>query len=107
MARRRERLGRVVVRRGRGRTPSYRLDFGSLLAERYVYGLRGRGFRSREHAEEVLALLEAEVARGRSLENVLTEFNPAAAAHTVDLLLARWLDLFRRRVQVGGSNWPT
>lgn len=101
MARRRQRLGRVVERRGKGRAPSYRIDFGSLLPERYVYSIRGRGFRSREHAEEVLALLEGEVARGRSLEDVLAELSPAASAHAVDLLLARWLELFRRRVQVG------
>ena len=100
MARRRQRLGRVVERKGR--TASYRLDFGALLAERYVYSIRGRGFRSREHAGEVLALIEGEVARGRALADVLAELNPAAAAvQTLDGLLGRWLALFRKRVEVG------
>lgn len=100
MARRRQRLGRVVERKGR--KASYRLDFGSLLVERYVYGIRGRGFRSREHADEMLGLIESEVARGRALADVLAELNPAAASiQTLDSLLARWLALFRKRVEVG------
>lgn len=99
MARRRQKLGRVVERKGR--KSSYRLDFGALLPERYVYAIRGRGFRSREHAEEVLAMIAEEVARGRALADVVAEVNPAAAAETLDTLLTRWLKLFRARVESG------
>jgi integrase len=96
----RKKLGRVMERPGRpGR---FRIDFGSLLPERFVYSVRGRGFRSREHAEEVLAELVEAVARGRALEDVLAELSPRAASfQSVDSLLARWLALFRRRVEVG------
>jgi len=97
--RRKRRLGRVVPRES-GRE-GWRIDFGRRLRGRFLGSLRGKAFHSRELAESVLEQVEDEVARGRSLEDVVAELSARPRAQIIGPLLDRWVKLFRQRVRVG------
>ncbi len=51
-------------------------------------------------ASAILSHIEAEVTKDRALADVLSEFAPKPASDLVPLL-ARWLEVFRRRVAQG------
>ena len=100
MARGEIRIGNVVGYGDHG--TRFKIDFGRRWKPRYLYSFRGARFESREMAEAILAHVHMEVAKGRALDDVLSELAPHQSATSgVDQLLERWLDLFRRRVRAG------
>lgn len=102
VARAKRRLGRVEERKGRGRSGRWRIDFGTAWPGRYLTSFRGVPLETRELADAVLTFVEAQVARGRALEDVIAEIAPSAAAvSAVEPLLRRWLESFERRVETG------
>lgn len=101
MARSKTKLGKVVQRKRGNRAGNWRIDFGKAWHDRYVYSFRGVPFESEEMATAILNHVEIEVARGKSLVDVLSEFTPqASAASGVEPLLSRWMEVFRKRVEV-------
>ena len=59
-------------------------------------------------AEAILAHIEVEHAKGRPLADVLSEFQPEASSfNEVSSNLERWLELFRRKVEVGDRSGNT
>lgn len=102
MARSRDKLGRVVRRQGAGREDRWRIDFGSNWPGRFLHSFRGVAFESEEMARAILAHVEVEVAKGRPLHDVLSEFAPGGGqAAGIRTLLDRWVEVFRRRVETG------
>lgn len=94
-----KRLGRVDERKGVG-AKRFRIDLGRHWPGRFLYGFRSIPFASRELADAVLSYIEAQVARGRALEDVVSEVAPdAAAVSSIDALMKRWLESFRRKVE--------
>jgi integrase len=68
-----------------------------------LHSFRGVAFETRDMAEAILSHVEIEVAKGRTVDDVLSEFAPtAAAASGVEPLLRRWIEVFEKRVEVGG-----
>ncbi len=99
-------LGKVVKRRGK-KTAAGRwcIDFGTKWGPRLLHSFRGRPFTTRELAEAVLEQVEDAVARGRPLAEVLEDYRTKPDAETaVEPLLARWIDVFRRRAEQGSRQ---
>lgn len=103
MARERKSLGKVEERRGVGVAGEgrFRINLGSHHTGRFVYSAFGQPLASRELAEAVLALIEAQAARGRSVEDVVAEISPDGGADAaIEPLFSEWVEAFRRKVEV-------
>jgi hypothetical protein len=99
-------LGKVVKRRGK-KTAANRwcIDFGTKWPPRLLHSFNGQAFESKEMAASILAHVEGEVARGRSLAKVLDVYRPAPQADTsVEPLLKRWIEVFRKRSEQGSRQ---
>jgi integrase len=84
------------------RSPRFKIDFGRRWGPRYLYSFRGARFESKEMAEAILAHVHMEHAKGRALDDVLSELAPHQSATSgIEHLLAQWLDLFRKKVKAG------
>jgi site-specific recombinase XerD len=95
-------LGKVLPYSRKGRAQRWRIDFGRRWSARFLYSFRGIAFESEEMAQAILSHVELEVANGRALDDVLSEFAPETSASTgIEPMLRRWLDLFRKRVAAG------
>ncbi len=100
MARGTRRLGTVYERGGAGGATRYWIDFGRRAPKLYSY--RGVRFDSREMAEGLLRGIEVEVAKGRQLSDVLSEFrSDDSSDNAVGPLLHEWLRLFEKKVKAG------
>ena len=84
-----------------GRPGRYRIDLGDSAPRRFLFTFNGVPLSSRELAEAVAAYVEAQVARGRLLEDVLAEISPnGGSASGIQQLLERWVESFRKKVDV-------
>ena len=102
MARGERKLGKVVGYGGAKGSTRYKLDFGRRWGPRFLYSFRGVRFESEHMAEAILAHVHMEVAKGRALEDVLSELAPQQSATSrIESLLRRWLELFGKRVAAG------
>jgi integrase len=78
------------------------IDFGRRAQPRRLYAYRGIRLETKHMARSILAHIEMEVAGGRSLDDVLSEFVPQADERAgVEAFMRRWLVLIDRRVRVG------
>lgn len=89
------RIGRVRKHGAR-----WRLDFGRRWGPRFLYSFRRIQLETEEIARAILAHVERELARGRSLADVLDEASGAASSD-VGPLLDAWIKGFERRVERG------
>lgn len=92
-----QRLGRVEERQGRpGR---WRIDYGKQWPGRFIFTFKGVPLDSKELADAVATFVEAQVMRGRALEDVLAEVSPdGAGASVIEPLLQRWIEGFKKKV---------
>lgn len=99
-------LGKVVKRRGKKTAVNrWCIDFGTKWPPRMLHSFNGQAFESKEMASAILAHVEGEVARGRSLAEVLDGYRAEPKAETsVDALLARWIEVFRKRSEQGSRQ---
>ncbi len=99
-------LGKVVKRRGR-KTAANRwcIDFGTKWGPRQLHSFNNQAFESEEMAAAILAHVEGEVARGRPLAEVLDVYRPTPQVDTsVEPLLKRWIEVFRKRTEQGSRG---
>ena len=99
-------LGKVVKRRGK-KTAADRwcIDFGSKWGSRLLHSFRGQPFEGEAMAAAILAHVEAEVARGRPLAEVLEDYRTKPQAEAgVEPLLAHWIEVFRKRAEQGSRQ---
>jgi integrase len=87
-----------VVREKRGR---FFLDFGRLAMPRRLYSFRGVAFTTREMAAGIASYVEMERAKGRPLDDILSELRPGGGEAAIAPLLERWLDLMQRESDAG------
>lgn len=103
MARGERPIGKVRARR-RARGERFYLDSGR---KGKVYSFRGVTFESKDMAQAMLSHIQVEHAKGRPLDDVLSEFQPETSSHnSVDKMLDRWLQLMRDKTEHGDRS-PT
>jgi len=95
------RIGKVCSRPG-AHGERWFIDFGRRANPRYLYSNKGQRFPDRDKAEWTLGAIVDAVARGRPLEDVLSEYVPKGDEKAeVSVFIHRWLALFRRKVKAG------
>jgi integrase/recombinase XerD len=101
MARGKRRLGIVRSRSGENGERWY-IDFGRKAEPRMLYTFRGIRLDTEEMARSILGHIEVEVAGGRDLADVLSEFIPEADKRAgIEPFVRKWLETFERKVRIG------
>lgn len=99
-------LGKVVRRKGtKVAGERWCIDLGSRWPPRLLHSFLGTPLSSEALAQAVLGHIEARVAGGAKLDDVMGTLAPRQSTNAlIDPLLKRWIEIFRKRVEQGNRQ---